>query len=148
LAGGLASLGQLELLASHAPAAVLGLLAGDGPYDASLQPPVRRREIVVASSDDASRIRLRSTRSMNASSSLGERCKRSLCQVTMASMLPDSTLPASARRPVEDEPVGAGVVVAEHLDGLPAPGQAVRFAVGPLAIDAARWPLGSEEIRV
>ena len=33
LAGGPALLGQLEVLAPHASAPVLGLLPGDGPYD-------------------------------------------------------------------------------------------------------------------
>jgi hypothetical protein len=45
-------------------------------------------------------------------------------------------------------PVGGGVVVGEHLDYLPAPCPAVRFAVGPLALDAGALAAGVEEIRV
>jgi hypothetical protein len=44
-------LGELEVLAAHPPAAVLGLLSGHGPNDARRQPAVRGREVVVPSSD-------------------------------------------------------------------------------------------------
>lgn len=92
LAGRPSLLGQLKVLAPDPPAAVLGLLASHGADDARRQPPVWGREVVVASGNYGQEdCRVCSTRSMKVSSSLGERWRRSLCQVTMASIRRDST---------------------------------------------------------
>jgi hypothetical protein len=90
LAGGLALLGELQVLASHAPAPVLGFLPGNGPHDPRREAPVRGCEVVVPSSNHGQADAPALDEIDEGLKFLGERCRRSLCQVPMASMLPES----------------------------------------------------------